>query len=88
MTSSVRRWLRQRATKDRENLRLFVAGACGFFLGLGMVILSDRLMQPSAGQEAIALIGLIIAVIGGFCAALGYLALSILRLIRLLDKND
>ncbi|WP_430461279.1 hypothetical protein ACQUQU_00415 [Thalassolituus sp. LLYu03] len=88
MPSNVRLWLRKRAYKDRENLRLFSLGALAFFVGLGMVVLSNRLLLPSLSQEIISLVGLILAVAGGISAALGYLALSILRLLRLLEKND
>lgn len=88
MSLSFRRWLRQRASKDRENLRLFVLGATAFFVGLGIVVFADRLLLPSLTQEILSLAGLALAVAGGISATLGYLALSILRLIRLLDKND
>lgn len=88
MNPAIRHWLYKRASKDRENLRLFVLGAFAFFAGLGIVIFADRFLLPSLGQEVLTLAGLVVAGAGGLCAALGYIALSILRIIRLTGKDD
>ncbi|MCD8522969.1 MAG: hypothetical protein LRY72_11995 [Saccharospirillaceae bacterium] len=82
------RWLQQRAEQDRANLRLFVLGAALFFAGLGIILLAQKHLLPSLGQEIISLTGLILAAVGALFAALGYIALSILRIIRLTRKND
>ena len=82
------RWLQYRAGQDRANLRLFVLGAAAFFTGIGIILLAQKYLLPSLMQEIISLTGLIIAAVGALCAALGYIALSILRIIRLTRKND
>lgn len=82
------RWLQHRAELDRNNLQLFVLGASAFFAGLGIILLAQKYLLPSVAQEIISLAGLILAATGALFAALGYIALSILRIIRLIRKND
>ncbi len=82
------RWLQHRAEQDRANLRLFVLGAAVFFAGLGIMLMAQKYLLPSLVQEIISRAGLILAAVGALCAALGYIALSILRIIRLTRKND
>ncbi|MDK2779129.1 MAG: hypothetical protein KYX62_15860 [Pseudomonadota bacterium] len=88
MASGIRRWLLERANKDRENLRLFVIGAFVFFTGLAVVVLADRMMLPSLKQEILVLCGLFVTGVGGILAAMGYIALGILRIIRLTSRDD
>lgn len=85
---SWRQWLRRRAYQDKANLRLFITGASLFFAGLGLVVLSNRWLLPSLHQEVLVLIGLVIAAVGGLLALLGYLALALLRVIRMMEKHD
>ncbi|ASP38322.1 hypothetical protein CHH28_06345 [Bacterioplanes sanyensis] len=85
---SWRSWLRRRAYQDRANLRLFVIGACAFFAGMGMVVMANRWLLPSLLQELLVLLGLLLATVGGAVALLGYLALALLRVLRMMEKND
>ncbi len=84
----LRQWLVQRAEKERENLRLFVVGAGVFFAGMGLIVLAQKWFLPSVQQEVLSLIGLVLAVGGGVCAALGYIALSVLRIMTLGQRDD
>ena len=65
-----------------------VWGAVGFFAGLGIVIGVDRLLLPSWQQEMAALAGLALASIGGLAALIGYIALSLFRILRISNPND
>lgn len=88
MPEKLRHWLRERADMPQQNFRLFVMGAFVFFLGIGTIVLSNKMMLPSLRQELTVMLGLVIAVIGGITATLGYLALSLLRIFTLFDKKD
>ncbi|MCA6064275.1 hypothetical protein [Thalassolituus marinus] len=88
MSANIRHWLRQRANMPQQNFRLFVMGAFVFFLGVATIILSNKMMLPSLRQELMVMLGLVVAVVGGAAATLGYLALSLLRLFTLFDKKD
>ncbi|GGY52159.1 hypothetical protein GCM10011297_26310 [Bacterioplanes sanyensis] len=83
-----RQWLRRRAYQDKANLRLFVLGASVFFAGLGLVVLANRWLLPSLLQELLVLLGLVVGTLGGAAALLGYLALALLRVIRMMEKHD
>lgn len=80
--------LLKRAEKQEENFRLFAIGACVFFLGLGMILLTEQAYTPSLQQELLALLGLLLVAIGAGCAALGYIGLSFLRILRAMQKHD
>ena len=80
--------LKQQMHNDRRYLGVFVWGAVGFFAGLGIVIGVDRLLLPSWQQEMAALAGLALASIGGLAALIGYIALSLFRILRISNPND
>jgi uncharacterized membrane protein YcjF (UPF0283 family) len=80
--------LKRQMHNDRRYLGLFVWGAVGFFFGLGIVIGVDRLLLPSWQQEMTALAGLALASIGGLAALIGYIALSLFRILRISSPND
>lgn len=84
----VRQWLVERAGKDRENLRLFVTGAALFFAGMGLIVMAQKWLLPSLQQELVSLLGLALAIAGGVCATLGYIALSVLRIMTLGQRDD
>lgn len=81
-------WLKQRSQDDRGNLRLFVIGAALFFAGLGIVLYADQRLLASVGQEILAAAGIVLAGVGAIMALLGYLALSFLRILRFISKDD
>lgn len=84
----LRQWLQLRAQKERENLRLFVLGAAIFFAGMGLIVLAQKWFLPSLQQELVSLLGLVLAVGGGVCATLGYIALSVLRILTVGRRDD
>ncbi|MFC3680317.1 hypothetical protein [Bacterioplanoides pacificum] len=84
----LRHWLMQRARNDRANLRLFVTGAALFFGGLGILLYAEQRLLASLTQELIAAAGLLFAACGAVLATLGYLALSLLRILRFISDDD
>ncbi len=81
-------WILKRAEDDRGNLGLFVAGAVVFFAGGGLIYVANLRMSPSLLQELVALTGLLTAIGGAITAAMGYIALSVFRIIRHSRKHD
>lgn len=81
-------WLKQRSQDDRGNLRLFIMGAALFFGGLGIVLYAEQRLLASLTQELLAAGGILFAAVGAVLAALGYLALSFLRILRFISKDD
>lgn len=90
MSNKVSQWLRKRAENPQQNLLLLGIGFVVFFAGLILLGVTEYLLQSSVSQEVIALIGLIIMGVGIILAAIGYLSLSVLRILRFMmkDKND
>lgn len=84
----IKAFLLKQADKQQENLRLFVIGAALFFAGTGLIIYADNAITPSLSQESVALAGTVVAALGIATAAIGYIALSVLRFMKILDKND
>lgn len=89
-TDTISRWLRTRAENPQQNLLLLGIGFVVFFSGLTLLGVAEYLLQSSLSQELLALIGLIIMGTGIILAAVGYLSLSVLRVLRFMmkDKND
>ncbi|MFK4752664.1 hypothetical protein [Oceanobacter antarcticus] len=81
-------WMLRRAKMERANLGLFVAGATFFFLGGSIIYAANLRLADSVGQELITLFGLLIAAGGAISATLGYIALSVFRLMRHSRKDD
>ena len=81
-------WILKRADDDRGNLGLFVAGAVFFFLGAGIIYAAHLRLPPSLLQEMIALAGVLVGISGAIAATIGYIGLSIFRLIRHCHKDD
>ena len=84
----VKSFLLKQADKQQENLRLFVIGAALFFAGTGLIIYADNAIAPSLSQESVTLAGVVVAALGIATAAIGYISLSVLRFMKILDKND
>jgi len=80
-------WLLARADNHKNNLQLLITGAAVFFIGASFIIWADQSLVSSVRQELIALIGLIMCAAGCLTALLGYLGLSILRLLRFFNDN-
>jgi ABC-type dipeptide/oligopeptide/nickel transport system permease subunit len=59
-----------------------------FALGTGLILFVEARMLPSLQQELIALFGLIMAGAGLLWALLGYLGISILRILTYLLPNQ
>lgn len=90
MKQTLKRWLKYRADNPRQNLVIFGIGFVAFFVGVLILGAAEFALKSSVAQEILALIGLIIIVAGIILAAVGYLSLSVLRIIRFIsdDKND
>lgn len=73
---------------ERSYLRRFVVGAALFFSGLGIVLYAEQKLLASLGQELLAAAGLVLSVVGGLTALLGYIALSFSRIFKLTKKDD
>lgn len=82
--------LLKRAEDPRKNLLMFGAGTLMFFAGCGLLIWANQKIPDSLTQEWIALAGLAIAALGALIASVGYISLSLLRIIRFMqsDKPD
>ncbi|MEL7399292.1 MAG: hypothetical protein AAFN68_01840 [Pseudomonadota bacterium] len=73
---------------ERSYLRRFVVGAALFFSGLGIVLYAEQKLLASLGQELLAATGLVLSIVGGLTALLGYIALSFSRIFKLTKKDD
>ena len=87
-TNRLLAWLNRRGENQKHNLQLLIIGAGVFFFGTGLIIWVDRTMPSSIEQEMIALVGSILCVIGILTALLGYLGLSLFRLIKFFHNDD
>ena len=84
----VKRWLYRRADNYQQNLKILIAGFGTLVLGGLLIVGSEFFLRSSTVQEALALIGLILAGVGIILAAFGYICLSVLRLFRILSTNQ
>ncbi|KGK43075.1 hypothetical protein LH51_02995 [Nitrincola sp. A-D6] len=81
-------YLRKRADQPRENFMLLLSGFGIFMLGLLAIGTAQFLLPDSLGAELLALFGLVLLGGGIIVAAIGYLSLSVLRILRFLDSDD
>lgn len=90
MISKLKAWLYKRTCDPKKDLKILGIGFVTFFIGLVILGGAEYLLKSSVSQEIIALIGLIILCVGIILAALGYISLSLLRIIRLISdkRND
>lgn len=80
-------WLAHQTDDPRRNLNRVLAGATVFFIGLALIYYAEKALPSSLAQEITALGGLACLVGGGILAAIGYLSLSLLRIIRFLSND-
>ena len=78
----------KRAENPRQNLVILGIGFATFFVGFVVLGCAEYAMQSSVLQEMVALLGLIIIVAGIILAAFGYLSLSVLRILRIMFKDN
>jgi len=71
---------------QRHFFRYFSIGAVTFLLGLGTVIYVNLLLPPSAKQEWLALVGLVLGIPGGMIAFYCYIRLLIARFKHFFDS--
>ena len=88
--SKLVQWLQKRADNPQQNLLLLGIGFVVFFAGILLLGIAEYALKSSLAQEILALLGLIIIGVGIILAAIGYLSLSVLRVLRFMmkDKND
>jgi energy-converting hydrogenase Eha subunit H len=84
----IRQYLRKRADQPRENFMLLLSGFGIFMLGLLTLVTAQFLLPGSLIAELVALIGLLLLGGGIILASIGYLSLSVLRILRFLDSDD
>ncbi|WOD06826.1 hypothetical protein [Marinomonas sp. GJ51-6] len=65
-----------------------IQGGLMFVFGVLILMVADRVLQPSISQEIIALLGLIIAGVGLIWTLIGYLSMSVLRIYYMIKKKD
>ncbi|RDE18116.1 hypothetical protein DV711_18545 [Motiliproteus coralliicola] len=80
-------WLTRQTENPRRNLNRVLAGATLFFAGLGLIYYAEKALPSSLTQEITALVGLACLAGGGILAAIGYLSLSLLRIIRFISND-
>ena len=87
--SAVKRRIIKQADNYQQNLIWLLSGFGLCMLGILLVTIAEFLFGQSLRQELVALLGIILIVLGVLLAAVGYISLSLLRLIRFLisDKN-
>ncbi len=85
--TKLKQWLLHRADQQADNVWIFTVGAVLFFLGMGIMLYAEHALAPSIGQEIIVLVGLVLAVLGGLAALVGYLSLSLLRFLRFASRE-
>jgi uncharacterized membrane protein YraQ (UPF0718 family) len=71
-----------------QHLVMFGIGCLLFFCGMGLLFFANARLLPSLNQELVALAALSIAATGALLAAFGYIALSLIRVLRLISNND
>ena len=86
--NKVKQWLYRRADNPRQNLVILGIGFVTFFIGLLILGAAEFAFKSSVSQEILGLIGLIILSVGIILAAIGYLSLSVLRIIRFISDDN
>lgn len=85
---TIRQWLHHRARNPRQNFTLLLVGFALFTLGFVLVVSAQHALSSSGLlSELVALAGLIVIGAGIIIAAIGYLSLSLLRIISFLDNK-
>ncbi|MCY0964879.1 hypothetical protein [Parathalassolituus penaei] len=80
--------LLDRSGTPRQHMAIFTSGTLLFFIGMGILYFANSRLTPSLGQELVALLALAIAGMGALLAAIGYIALSLLRILRLVSNHE
>ena len=80
--------LRARGQNQKNNLLWFLSGAGLFFSGAALIVFAEQAMPPSVKQELIATAGLLLLITGGVGALIGYLGMSLFRLIAFFTDKD
>lgn len=88
MSNKLRNWLYRRADNPKQNLAILGVGFVVFFVGLLILGTAEFALQSSIAQEILGLVGLIILSTGIILAAIGYLSLSVLRIIRFISDDN
>lgn len=95
MIKSIKHWLgalpkklRGRGQNQKSNLLWFLSGAGLFFSGAALIVFAEQALPSSVKQELIAAAGLLLLIIGGGSALIGYLGMSLFRLITFFTDKD
>ncbi len=79
--------LLKQADKVQQNLMLLLAGFACCLFGLLMILMAEYWFGQSLQQEVVALFGLVLVAVGVIVAATGYISLSLLRLMKFIQKD-
>jgi hypothetical protein len=84
---TIRQWLHRRARNPQQNFALLLIGFALFALGILLIGIAQYALTAGLLAELIALSGLLLIGTGILVATLGYLSLSLLRIISFLDDK-
>ena len=79
---SIKHWIQRRAADPVRNMALFTSGAMILIAGLMIIMLAERLLDPSLVQELCAALGVLVAAAGSFRALYGYLSMGLVKLLE------
>jgi len=74
-------WLKRYTSDAQRSMMFFTQGGFLFAAGLMVILLVEKLIQPSLHQEIAALAGLALAVVGALISLWGYLGISLFKIL-------
>lgn len=86
--NSARKILKKRASEPRANFMLLLKGFSIFMFGLSLVIIAEFSNLSLILAEIVALLGIMAISLGILIAAIGYLSLSVLRVLWFIGSNE
>lgn len=81
--------LQRQANDTRKNLQFILIGFALALLGIALIMGGEFLFQHPVERELVALFGILFVVLGCLLTAVGYISMSILRIIYfVIDKTE
>lgn len=88
MNSGFKRWLFRQTANPAKNFAMLGVGFVIFFLGILLLGIAEYGIQSSIWQEILAVIAILVIAIGCIIAAMGYISLSLLRILRIINEDN
>ena len=88
MPGKLTHWIQRQANNHKQNLQRLITGAGLFFVGCGLIVFAENVLPSSIEQELLAIAATALCVVGAGLALVGYLSLSILRLISFFNDKE